>query len=489
MAKVSFSQDYVAGRTVGVPARLIMASALALGLAPVFAAPVVTVPYVDRFEAVATDANVGVNDTIMNSWGGHQPRITRHADGTVRIAYLYTDRTTGTPYWRLMKRAPTTSAVGTWAQEAIGPTTDDVGLLRDARDDSAYVVTWPNSVPTVYASSSSFKTPVVVPGSWQVLPAKFRQYGNFAIGADGTICVKASRELANPIVTSQARTEYACGKYTAATKSWTWGTQVQHLIGLRHGYDYLFVSPKGIGDGLYGVAQRDLYKTASNVPLLDPSTFPYVYNGNRAWRSGLSSDASWAQTDSTAPIAAPTGATKAPAAKLIDSYVDSKGRTFTSLHKEDPTNSSVYGTYLTVTSPTGVVLYDGRWPTIEIYGNVRYFEDAKGRQWLMWTNRGTKSSQFFIYPVKETAGADGKLSFTLGAYTDVGKATLPYALDGVTFLAAPRGGNPESLYVDAIMNACTTTIVSGVPYDSSTCHNVDGKGLQSVFYMRIRLPD
>lgn len=40
--------------------------------------PVVSTPQMDRFELVAAD---GGGTYIWNSWGLHQPRITRHADG------------------------------------------------------------------------------------------------------------------------------------------------------------------------------------------------------------------------------------------------------------------------------------------------------------------------------------------------------------------------------------------------------------------------
>ena len=456
----------------GLAALLLAASGAALALP-------VTIASIDRFEPVAADASIGIASTIPNIWGGHQPRIARFADGSVRIIYLTADAA-GNVTWHLMRRAP----AGGWSQEAFGATTDDVGVLRDPRDDRAYVMAWPNSVPTAYAAPAFAATKV--PGSWQVLPSKYRQYGNFGMGQDGTLCVKASREVNVAPVTSQAKTEYACGKFDGATNTWSWGPQVSHFIGLRHTYDYLFPNPKGLPEGLYATSQRDLHKSASNVPLLDPARAPYVYNGTRSYTTGLYSDSGWVQNDPALTVFAPVGATKAPVAKLTDSYVDSKGRVLSTWHKEDPLDATVYGTYLTVTTATGTQLYSAKWPApLEIYGNVRIFEDAKDRLWLMWSNRGNKTTEIKLYPIVESAGP----KFTLGTATDVSKATFPYAIDGTVYFAAPRGGNAKSLYVDAIMNACSTTFVTGVPYDGATCYNTDGSALERVFYMRIRLPD
>lgn len=441
----------------------------------------VTTASVDRFEPVATGASTGIAATIPNLWGGHQPRITRHSDGTTRILYLTADAT-GVVTWHLMKRP----ATGGWTEEKSGETTDDVGVLRDPRDDRAYVVAWPKSVPTVYTGPDYKGT--VIPGSWQVLPSKYRQYGNVGIGSDGTVCLKASREINVAPVTSQAKTEYACGKYDPTSQLWTWGPMISHFIGLRHAYDYLFPNPKGLPAGLYGASRRDLHKSASNVPLLDPAYAPYVYNGNRVYKTGLYEDSSWVQADSAPQIYAPTGATKAPMAKLTDAFVDSKGRMFSTYHKEDPLDASVYGTYTTVTDPNGNVLYSAKWANIEVYGSVRIFEDGKNRLWLLWANRGSRSTEVKLYPITESASP---LKFTVSPLTatDLSKATYPYALDGTLFLAAPRGGSANGLYVDALMNACTTTYTSGVAYNNSACYGSDNQSLGRVLYMRIRLPD
>lgn len=462
------------------PVRRLAVALVVAGVSAGQAGAVVTTISSQRFEQVATGASIGVASTIPNLWGGHQPRITRHADGTVRILYITADAS-AVMTWHLMRRAP----AGGWTEEANGPSTDDVGLLRDPRDDRAYVFAWPNSVPTAYAGPD-YK-PAPIPGSWQVLPSKYRQYGNVGMGSDGTACFKASREINVAPVTSQDKTEYACGKYDATTKLWTWGPLISHYIGLRHVYDYLFPNPKGMPAGLYAASRRDLHKSASNVPLLDPALFPYVYNGTRVYKSGLYDDSAFIQADPVPQIYAPVGATKAPVAKLNDAYLDSKGRMFLTYHKEDPLDASVYGTYLSVTDSNGKVLFDARWPAaVPNYGTVRVMEDAKYRLWLLWTNRGSRTSEVRVYPIVETAAP---LKFSVSTYTDLSSATYPYAIDGTPFLAAPRGGSSNGIYVDVLLNGCTNNFVTGVPYDSSACYNTDRTGLGRVLYMRIRLPD
>lgn len=467
----------------GMSPRVALASLLALASTAALAQ--VKVAYIDRFEPVATDASLGfgVYGTIPNNWGGHQSRITRHID-SIRVVYIKTDAN-GNMIWQLMRRG-----TGGWAPEASGMTTDDVQLLRDQRSsDRAYVVAWPNSVPTVFTSPSY--APVAFPGTWRVLPAKFRQYTNSGIAADGTLCLKSNNELATLIQTSYVEMDYECGKTDNAnltTVMWTWGGQQKHIYGLRHNYDYIFPNPPLRTPGMHGVAQKDLYKTASDVPNLDTSKFPYVYNGAHAYSTSISSD-TYVDKVAVKPVPVPDGATVAPIAKLMDSFIDSKGRMFSSYHREDPNNSSVFGTYLVVQDAAGNIIYDQKWSSaLETYANVRMFEDSLNRVWLIWSNRGSKYSQIRLYPVTES-GSGSTLAFTLGAFTDVGGGlSAPYALDGNIYLANVRAGTSKSLTVDFVFNACTETYDPNLAYNNSNCYHSDRSGLMRVFYGRIRLP-
>ena len=193
---------------------------------------------VERIETIASDGALGDDGRISNGWGGHQPRITRHADGTVRIVYLRRDAN-GRTAWRLMKRPPT----GGWAQEAAGATAAEVSLLREPTTDAAIVVAWPGSVPTVHVSPSFSGS--VVPGTWQTLPNQAHNYSGIGIGSDGTLCMKVhyDRNIKGKY-TVDTETQYVCGRRKDG--AWSWHPQVKQYIGLRHAYDYIL--PGAFGD-------------------------------------------------------------------------------------------------------------------------------------------------------------------------------------------------------------------------------------------------
>lgn len=440
----------------------------------------VTTPYVDRFEAVAQDASIPGSSFVDNSWGLHQPRITRHSDGSIRVLYL--NNNSSGVVWHVMLR----NSAGQWSQEASGVSTDDVVLMRDARNDRAYVVAWPSSVPTIYASPNY--TPSKIPGSWQKLSASARHYGNAGISSDGTVCLKTSHEFNVIPITSYTNTEYACGQFSMSTGAWNWSALVPHYIGRRYAYDYIFPNPTGLASGMYATSSSDLYKDASDVPTLDPGWGNYVFDGIRFYSTALNNDGTWRNTDSQISAegalawAAATGSSvQAPTMRLHDSFIDSKGRVFAGYFAEDPSNSSVRGMYTAVANASGSILFQGKWAKVPTWGSTRVFEDSKNRLWLLWNAQGDQTTYVWLFPIIETTNG-GITTFTTGAYTDISKSFNPYALQSV-FLAAPRGGSDKSLFVEAIYNTCWNT------YQSGSCYKADNSGRQRVFYTRIRLPD
>jgi hypothetical protein len=429
---------------------------------------------------VASDGFIaGISSFIYNTWGGHQPRIVVHADGTVRLLYLR-GSTTAAPTWRLMKR----STAGAWEEEASGSSHDDVALLRDATTDLAHVLAWPGGVATVHTSPGFVAKSI--PGAWQSLPANARHYGNAGIGPDGTVCLKTSREFSVVPLTSATNTEYACGKHSATTSGWTWSAFVSHPIGARHAYDYVFPNPQGMPAGLYGTSTRDLYKDASNVPGL--IGWSYVFNGIRLYATGTSSDASWQQWDTAEPIAAKAGATVAPRLVLVDSVVTSDGRVYSTYFAEDPDNEAMRGFYTHVADAAGVTLARRRWTELQTYGHLRLVEDASRRLWLLWSAQGARQTQVKLHRVTPSTSGTS-LTLSVGAATDLSDAFQPYSEQGTFYIAAPRGGTDRSLAIDAIFNACTTTYTAGENFDNTRCHGLDKSGRQRVFYVRIRLPD
>lgn len=474
---------------LGVAGLLIHVSAAAATTTTSTTATTVKTAYVDRFETVAQDASIPGSPYVDNSWGSHQPRITSHSDGSIRLLYLSTDKK-GNIQWHLMRR----NTSGKWNQEKSGPTTDDVALVKDARNDRAHVLAWPSSVPVVYTSPTFSGS--TVPGSWQMLASNARHYGNVGISSDGTFCLKASRELSTPIPTSRTNTEYACGNFSNTSGTWNWSAFISHSIGARYSYDYIFPNPDGLTKGmLYATATSDLYKLASDVPTLDPVYGNYVFNGMRVYSTGLNTDASWSNNDTklessfSAATATATGTkVSAPMLRLHESFIDSKGRIFSGYYAEDPSNTNIRGMYAVVTDKSGFTLFQSKWTALPTYGYTRMFEDSKKRLWLLWTGQGSQATQVRLYPIIEST-ASGKVSFTTGNYTDLGASFNPYSIQGSLYIAAPRGGNDKSLFVDAIYNTCWNTYKTGINFDSTQCYNADRSGYQRVFYARIRLPD
>ncbi|MES2159780.1 MAG: hypothetical protein V4476_01380 [Pseudomonadota bacterium] len=453
---------------------------------------VVLKPTVESVEVVATDAGLGNLSSVPNSWGGHQTRITRSSDGTVRILYLR-DRADSYTEWRLMKRDPV-SAV--WSLERSGTSTDDVFLLRDPRDDRAYVVAFPDGTPSIYASPTF--APVKIPGAWQALPATARHYGGAGIGvADATLCVKASHEFPVLPITGTTNTEYACGQYSPTTKAWTWSELLTRNIGLRHGYDIIIPNPSKLAAGMYGYAQRDLYKDAAGIPALDPSAFPYVFNGVRRYK-GNSRGTNVANTFSSGEVVPPLVknslvVSAPPQLRLLDAMIDSKGRKIITYYQDDPLQPTLRSRKIVVldadAADTTLANINGG-TTLPPYGGSRVVEDPKGRLWVLWTAAGSAGPNVRVFPLTETPKtATTPAQFALGAYTELGAAFMPYSIDGYPMVASTRGGNANSYYIDLLYDACHLTYQKGISFNTSLCYDRTKGEKQTVIYGRIRLPD
>jgi hypothetical protein len=435
----------------------------------------VVTPYMERFEQVAADGNGGSG--IVNQWGGHQVRVTHHNDGSVRLLYISLNTTTGAYNWKLLRRS---SAVAPdWKLEASGTSNDDISLLRDPVTDQAYVVAWPNSVPTIYASPSY--APVTIPGTWESMSPNSRHYGGVGIAPDGTLCIKASVELPTSVPTTSTNTVYECGKHVSATGGWSWQPQVTHYIGLRHAYDYLF--PGGFGDAsqLVATAQYDLYKDAAGLPNLNTS---YVFNGLRFYATGVGSAASWYQSDPAAPLSEPVTTVNAPVERPMDNFIDSQRRIWNLYSLSDPSNLTPAGIYLSITDSNGSVIYKQKL-ALPTYGYARHVEDAKGRHWLLYTNQGSQATQFQLYPVTVNATAT-PMTVTLGAMVDLSRSVAPYSIQAEPLLSVQRGGQTVGNVLEGEFAACQGTYVSG---QSLVCSPNGTTNTQRIFHFRVRLPD
>ncbi len=429
-------------------------------------------PTLGSFELVADDGNAG--KPISNDWGRNQPRVTRHNDGTLRVLYLpYT--TDGKVHWTLMKRP---AGATTWQAEETGVSTDDVVLLRDPQTDLAYVIAFPDSAPTAYASPGF--APSAIGSGWQVFSG--RHYGGVGIGSDGRVCLKASLESD----TVHTQTHYICGKYDGIS-AWSWGSKVTRAIGERHAYDYLF--PGGYGDlsRLIASSQSDVLKSATIYK--DLGGIDYVFNGARQYQTGIASasDAEWSENELFGPYSPmavpppPAPPPSAPLARQLDSFIDSRGRMFSSYFVDS--SSAARGFYLAVTNAHKDALYDARWTQLPAYGEVRIFEDGSHRLWLLWTASVNKGN-FILYPIVENATTH---AFSLGTGTDL-SADLQQNWLVSTQLAVPRGGQvlDDKKQVDGILVACPNPYK--VPNTGNVC-DPDNTGKQRIFHFTIKLPD
>ena len=423
--------------------------------------PPVTSPAIDQFEVVAGD---GDGTYIWNSWGLHQTRITRHADGAVRLIYNVLDAGGGDA-WRLMKKQ---GEAGAWSLEATGDKFDDAFLLRDPVSDRAHVITSPNSVRTVY-SSPTF-APVVLPGAWPFSSNASRQYSGAGIGADGTLCFKGYEEAAtSPVENLTTRVGYLCGKMSPAG-TWTWNAKVEREIGPRYAYDYVFPGVQGGFNGFLATAQRDVHKIAAGWP---NSLDNYIFDGVRFYKTGYASSADWLQSEIVPQNPPSMTATVAPIQRQYDAYVDSQNRVTVISFREDPADATVRGFYVTVADMNGNVLLNKKW-NLPTYGYVRLFESANNKLWLLWSNSDASATQIFLYPV--TVAMAPAFDLQIEAYTDLSSAAAPYRMRANVFLTVPRGGNQKNNFVDGLMVACGTSY-------PAAC-----SGQDKILYFRIRLP-
>jgi hypothetical protein len=525
--------------------------------------PTVPSPSLDKFELVASD---GGGTYIWNSWGLHQTRITRHADGSVRLIYN-TLNVNGGDAWRLMKKQGDT---GAWTLEASADKFDDAFLLRDPVTDKAHVIsTTPYSARTVY-SSPAF-APVAMPGIWYYSPNDARQYSGAGIGADGTLCFKNYREISpaaasafllfedgvqllppyathanirtygagryshwgnsihfsasdnsNPrtngrlytyvvdgdphapqtvldvssaysdggyawivdkdfgaagdsnaegyVENANTNTEYICGKMSGSG-AWTWESKTTRNTGSRYAYDYVFPGAQNGFNGFLATTQRDLHKIAAGWTNAADN---YIFDGVRFYKTGYASSADWLQSEIIPALPASSTATLAPTQRQYDAYIDSQNHVIVNSFREDPADATVRGFYVTVSDMNGNVLLNKKW-NLPTYGNVRMFESAGNKLWLLWTNSDAVMTKIHLYPV--TVSTSPASDLQISGYTDLSSAAMPYQIRANVFLTVPRGGNQMNNFIDGMMVACGSTYPG------------ECTGQDKLFYFRIRLPE
>lgn len=439
-------------------------------------------------------------DTPMPSmsWGPQQPRMIRHNDNaqnfpTLRVLYPCYPSTpntqggVGVSYgWKIMRRPSGAGNVSTWLVEASGVSQDDMFLLRDPVSDVAILITFPNSVPTVYTSMDSFVAGTVIPGSWQLFPGTTtRKYCSAAISPiTGLIVFKVSVGLTSDHnYTADCATDYITGTYNATTGVVDWNTSVRKVIGQRHAYDCLFPDPLADMLGIYGVSRRDVFRTLSPYGIFDTGN-NYIFDGHKTYKTGSTSARSWFEIETALNNAAVPGTTPDQIARfeMGHSHITKDGYILVmDFLTNDGTSGFSYmarGYYLTVYDKNLNKVQDRVLQSNMVtYGDGKFIEDSYGRLYFLLAGHGSTLATVLLYTITKTGtqftvnSSPTNLSTTALHIGSTDYAPLSLSIR----LAEPKGGNirprgvttgetPDNQVKVDVCFMCRNTAYSGVAY-------------------------
>ena len=373
-------------------------------------------PRFERFELVSSPVSIASasGDRPGNSWGGHQTRVLRLANGDVYTAYLTTGATFDASEWHLARRSE-----DGWQIVAGGLAgREPVNILRTS-DSGVAVMAWPKAMPVLttldFSNGSSERRDTPVPGRWE---ASNWPYNAAGIGLDGTLCVLQSHLALVP------------GAVSWACRSPSDGTWEFRQMLLPHRYCYAFVLPEG--RQLTIVAVRDVLW--STLGYAQPAgAFNFAFNESRVFSTPDYRTAAPAATVVREEV--PTPAHPEAWAHASDSYRDDKGR----LHV-------IYA--LSGQSTAGVkqsrhaLLIDGRVAAdvqLPEEGYWRITQDSTGAFWALYGTGG----RFVVYPATSEDG------MTLGPPTALDLRAEQIRYSGMA-IAVPRAGVPLDDFVDGV---------------------------------------
>jgi hypothetical protein len=365
-----------------------------------------------RLEPVTTNALV--NNDADNQWGGHKLRIIRMSDDDIYTAYS-TATAGGALHnqWNLAKR----TANGTWSVVATGMAgREPVNLLRGPRDQ-IYLVSWDGGLPSLTTSTDGvhFSTQAI-PGSW---PRSDWPYSGAAIAPNGDIYVLQSDWAEKP-------GKLYVGYQTAADCQWHFTTIATDY---RYCYDYLFPTADG---RLQVLGVRDVqWATLGWTQPADG--FSYTFNGLRQFRTTDISSQPFSNT--LVAVDNQTAALEDANTPPRDVYVDASGIVHITYLREGADTSGSYVAHVATVDSSGTVLKD-----VAVPGGAnqpRLYQSPTDERFYVISNQGQ------VYP----AGADGT-QYGSPVTLDLQGYHI-YGPNGV-FLAAPRGGTPQSNIVDGV---------------------------------------
>ena len=205
-------------------------------------------------------------DDRGNGHGGHQPRHTRHNDGTERMVYLGGASDGTGRWWKLMKRPPN----GSWQLEAQGQTNNEAMLFLGPHHRSG-------ARHFVSRGCAAHQLRACVQGGG---PFRARRTTRAArtrvssIGADGTVAlVNYYDQLLDGTYSKDCERHWAAAQWNGSAMAW--GPVQKKYIGLRRAYNYVMPGAFGNTAEWAGVSLWNGKKEYS-APLVPG---PYIWDG------------------------------------------------------------------------------------------------------------------------------------------------------------------------------------------------------------------
>jgi hypothetical protein len=393
--------------------------------------------------------------SIGTNWGWHQSRIVRDSSGQVSLVYLVNPTVTSplptSSTWRLMSCCTSSG----WYEVTHGTTLDDVYLLVDPVTQRKTVIAYPQGVPVAYPQGNGYQATVIDTGTWPVTSGYSgpRQYGGAGIGSDGTMCVKASHEFGTTYGTTD--TDLICGKYDSTGKL-TWGGHSEKPQGDRAAYDYIYPGGTGGAPEVMATSQRD-------VCILDSQnkcTNNYSFNGVDKWDAGISGTTI---TSFSASTFYPPSSNAYDTRRQLDSLVMSNSLVLSvvQIKLQGQQNSTFQ---LKVLDPSTNQFTDTNLP-LPTWGFVRLMEPYPGSLYLLWTGRGSSTSEARIYAL--TKDTSNGVRYVLDSnYQDVSSQIFPSGqmIQDNVYVTAARGGSLASRnIVDGYYLTCAGTCTNYEP--------------------------
>jgi hypothetical protein len=336
--------------------------------------------------------------------------------------------------------------VGNWYEVTRGKTVEDVYLLLDPVTQRKTVIAYPKGIPAAYSSPGYAMS--TIDASWPVVSGykQTRQYGGAGVGADGTMCVKASHELSS---TYDTHTVLVCGKYNSSGVL-QWGSQTQsHFESSqsrdRHAYDYIYPGGTGSMPEVLATAQRDV---------LISGTSSYSFNGVEKWDAGISGTSI---TSFNSSLFYPQSSNNYDVRQESDSLVMSNSLVLSAVRIQ-PQGSQSSTWALTVLNLQTGLFTDTALP-LPTSGYVRLMEPYPGHLYLLWTNRGASSEARIYQLTKDTSNGVRYLLNT--NYQDISSQLFSGGrmIKDAVYISAPRGGTTASRnVVDAFFLTCSDNV-------------------------------